>query len=156
MIRFQIFTQVGLRISMGMLFFYAGYSKIINPEWTAAGYLNNAKGFTGFYAWLSSPQILPIINIVNEYALLLLGISLILGLFIRISAPLGVLLMFLYYLALGFPFPNEHAFIVDEHIIYIFALLYLASNNAGTILGIDKLIQSKSISCTNLFRKYFR
>ena len=35
-----------------------------------------------------------------------LGASLIIGLFVRFSSILGVLLMALYYIPLGFPYPN--------------------------------------------------
>ena len=36
--------------------------------------------------------------------------------------------MILYYIPLGIVHPNAHSLIVDEHIIYIFALLLIASH----------------------------
>lgn len=138
MSKFSKIFLVATRISFGALFFYAGLSKILNPEWTAAGYLNNAKNFTGIFEFLASPNILPIVNIINEYSLFLLGVSLILGLLVKYSGLLGAVLMLIYYAALDFPFPNSHAFIVDEHIIYMFTLLYLSSIQAGNIFGLDK------------------
>ena len=111
-----------LRLAMGGFFFYAGLSKILDPSWTAAGYLSSAKTLPDFYAWLSSGTLLPLINIVNEWGLLLLGVSLILGLMVRASSSLGMMLMFLYYLpVLDFPYVG-HSFIIDEHIIYILVL----------------------------------
>lgn len=133
----KVFLGV-LRIVLGWMFFYAGITKVINPAWSAAGYLGNAKTLAGFYSWLASPAILPVTNFVNEWGLTLLGVSLVLGVLVRVSAPLGALMMFLYYLPiLDFPYPNNHSFIVDEHIIYAAALLYLASVNAGTVWGLD-------------------
>ena len=117
--------------------FYAGITKIMNPNWSAAGYLKTAKTFPSFYAWLSGPNMLPIINFVNEWGLTLLGVSLILGIFIRLSSVLGALLMILYYLpALDFPY-LDHSFIVDDHIIYALVLILLATLRAGRTWGLD-------------------
>lgn len=126
-----------LRISLGGLFFYAGITKVLDPSWSAAGYIGAAKTFPQFFHFFTEPNILPITNLVNEWGLILLGVSLFLGVFVRVSAVLGAILMALYYLAaLNFPYPNAHAYLVDEHIIYIFALLTLASFHAGRIWGL--------------------
>ena len=117
--------------------FYAGITKILNPEWSAAGYLANAKTFAGFYAWLLQPGFLPVINFINEWGLTFLGISLLLGVFVRLSSVLGAVLMLLYYFpVLDFPY-LEHAFLVDDHIIYAAALLFFASVRAGRVWGLD-------------------
>ena len=139
MSQFQKISLFLLRVSLGWLMFYAGITKVLDPKWSAAGYLKPAKTFAGFYQWLLQPDILPAVNFVNEWALTLLGVSLILGAFIRFSAPLGAVLMLLYYFPiLEFPYPNAHAFIVDEHIIYAVALLVLASLRAGDFWGLGK------------------
>lgn len=54
-----------LRISMGWLFFYAGITKILDPTWTSAGYLNSAKTFSEFYQFLASPGILPWVDLIT-------------------------------------------------------------------------------------------
>ncbi|MEK7508193.1 MAG: DoxX family protein [Patescibacteria group bacterium] len=139
MTQFQKITLFLLRISLGWLFFWAGITKVLNPAWSAAGYLQGAKTFTGFYKWLASPGMLPLTNFVNEWGLTLLGISLILGIGVRLSSIFGALLMFLYYLPiLNFPYPNTHSFLVDEHIVYITALLFLAATRAGRVWGLEK------------------
>ena len=138
MSKFQQFSLVALRLSLGWLMFYAGITKVLDPAWSAEGYLKGAKTFAWFYQWLLSPQILPIINFINEWGLTLLGISLILGIFVRLSSLLGAVLMLLYYLPiLDFPYPNPHSFLVDEHIIYIFVLLLFASLKAGRVWGLE-------------------
>lgn len=126
-----------LRVSLGWLFFWAGITKVINPAWSAAGYLRNAKMWAPLYQWFASPELLPIVNFLNEWGLTLLGVSLILGAFVRISAWGGVLLMLLYYFAQGFPRPNANSFVVDEHIVYALALIALAAWRAGEVWGID-------------------
>src|SRR3989344_8810091 len=108
-----------LRVSLGWLFFYSGITKVLNPTWSAEGYIKGAQTFTATYQLFLQPQILPIVNILNEWGLTLLGVSLVLGVFVRVSSLLGAALMLLYYFAiLQFPYPNPHAYIVDEHIIY--------------------------------------
>ena len=125
------------RITVGWMFFYAGITKVLDPQWSAEGYLKGAKAFTWFFQIILDPSVLPIVNFMNKWGLTLLGISLILGLFVRFSSLLGVLLMALYYLALGFPYPNPHSYIVDEHIIYISILFFFAAIKAGRVFGLD-------------------
>ena len=131
---------------------YAGITKVLDPNWSAAGYLNNAKTFPEFYAWLASPPILPFINIVNEWGLTLLGISLLLGVFVRLSSIGGAALMLLYYFpvvemkafeffpTLTVPYIGEHAVLVDEHIVYVLALVALAAFAAGRTWGLDNMV----------------
>lgn len=119
--------------------FYAGITKVLDPSWSAAFYLKGAKTFPAFYTMLLSPSLLPIINFINAWGLTLLGLSLLSGLLIRVSAPLGALLMMLYYFPiLDFPKVGEHSYLVDEHVIYALVLLLLAAFNAGTQWGLDR------------------
>ncbi|HEY4476012.1 MAG TPA: DoxX family membrane protein [Candidatus Paceibacterota bacterium] len=144
MTQFQKISLFLLRISMGWLMFYAGITKVLDPAWSAAGYLKGAKTFTEFYQWLTTSDLLPFTNFMNEWGLTLLGLSLILGLFVRLSSILGALLMLLYYFPiLQFPYPNPHSFLVDEHIIYAAALLLLGSFRVGRIWGLENLIQKR-------------
>lgn len=133
----QKFFLFLLRITAGWMFFYAGITKILNPQWSAEGYLKGAKAFGWFFQMLLDPNILPIVNFMNKWGLTLLGVSLIVGLFVRFSSLLGVLLMVLYYIPLGFPYPNPHSYIIDEHVIYISVLLFFAAIKAGRVFGLD-------------------
>jgi len=133
----QKFFLFLLRVTVGWMFFYAGITKVFDPQWSAEGYLKGAKAFTWFFQIILDPSVLPIINFMNKWGLTLLGISLVLGLFVRFISLLGVLLMALYYIALGFPYPNPHSYIVDEHIIYISILLFFAAIKAGRVFGLD-------------------
>lgn len=126
-----------LRLSLGWLFFYAGITKVLSPDWSAAGYLAGAKNFVSFFHWLATPAVLPVVNFLNEWGLTLLGVSLLAGLFVRWSAPAGAALMLLYYFTLQFPYPSEHSFLVDEHIIYALALVLLWTLHAGKFWGLD-------------------
>lgn len=132
------------RIVMGWFFLYAGITKVLDPNFSASGYLSGAKILTGFYGWLASPGILPVVNFMNEWALTLLGVSLILGIFVKLSTKLGILLMILYWLPLGILHPDAHSLIVDDHIIFAAGLLFLSSMNAGRIWGLDNFIFKSS------------
>ncbi len=133
--KFSLFL---LRLALGWFMFYAGITKVLNPAWTSAGYLKGAKTFPGLYHWFLQPNILPAIDFINEWGLTLLGVSLILGVFVRLSSTLGALLMLLYYLPiLDFPHPNPFAYIVDEHVIYALLMIFLASSRAGRVWGLE-------------------
>jgi uncharacterized membrane protein YphA (DoxX/SURF4 family) len=87
---------------------------------------------------LSTDLPLSIVADAIAWGLLLLGASLLVGLFVRWSAPAGAALMFLYYLpTLRFPYAGSHGLIVDEHVVYILALLLVARLDAGGAYGLD-------------------
>ncbi len=127
-----------LRVSLGWLMFYAGLVKVLNPKWSAKEYLMAAKTFPEFYHSLALDNIIAITNFLNEWGLVLIGVSLILGLFVRISTIFGALLMLLYYFPiLTFPYVGKLYYIVDDHIIYILAFLTLFVIEAGKYWGLD-------------------
>lgn len=135
-----------LRLSLGWLMFYAGITKVMDPTWSAAGYLKGAKTFPELFQWFLQPGVLPIINLVNEWGLTLLGVSLILGVFVRLSTLLGAILMLLYYFpAIQFPYVPPHSYLVDEHIIYALALLLLGALEAGRYFGLERWCASLPI-----------
>lgn len=128
-----------LRIAMGWLMFYAGITKVLDPEWTAAGYAKSAKTFAGMYQWFAASGQIGLIDFVNKWGLTLLGISLILGIGVRLSASLGAVLMLFYYFpVLEFPYAGEHSYVVDEHIIYTLVLAFLAAVRAGRHFGLEE------------------
>lgn len=146
-----------LRISLGWIFLYAGLVKLTNPSWSAEGFLHGAKNLPILYNWFASDKILPITNILNEWGLTLLGISLILGIFVRLSSFFGIILMILYYIAqFEFPYSDSHSFVVDNHVIYIFLLLYFMRVRAGRVHGMEKSIAKFPIvrSFSKFYKRY--
>src|SRR3990167_3920913 len=115
-------TIVLLRLGIGWVFFYAGWSKVITyftpaKDWTASGFLSHLEGpFAGLFSGMAGNTL---IDYLNAYGLLLVGVALLLGVLVRWSAFWGIVLMVFYYLA---GFPPENAFVVDQHIIYILVL----------------------------------
>ena len=128
-----------LRISLGVLFFLAGYTKLVDPAWSAAGYISGSKALVGFYNWLLQPNILLVVNFLNEWGLTLIGLALILGIFVRLASFFGIVTMVLYYLP---TFPPAHG-LVDEHIIYSVSFLVLMAFGAGKILTLNTWVQTR-------------
>ncbi|MBI2109231.1 MAG: DoxX family protein [Parcubacteria group bacterium] len=142
-----------LRLSMAWYFLYAGISKLINPLWSAAGYLNSSKTFPEFYAWLASPENIEWVNFLNEWGLTLVGILLALGLFTRAASFAGALMLLLYYFPiLSFPYVGEHFYIVDSHVREILVFVYLIVVRAGMYVGLDELLQKSRLGSTAFFR----
>ncbi len=136
-----------IRVAVGWHFLYEGLSKILQGNWTSMGYLLNSTGFlAGFYHWMaSSPSFLKVIDILNMYGLLLIGVGLFIGIFIRFAAFAGTLLLTMYYFAYP-PFGNAlmnasegHLFIVDKIFIETLVLLFLVFSKKNGY-GIDNLI----------------
>ncbi len=117
---------VALRLVLGWFMFFAGIEKVIDPAWTAKGFLLTAKTFPAFYAWFGTPAQSWWVDPLNAWGITLVGVALLLGVAVRPAAIAGAVLMILYY----FPhvaFPTvPHGFIVEEHIIYGVAFLLVA------------------------------
>lgn len=121
------------RVAIGWHFLYEGISKLLVPNWSAAGYLANATGpFAGFYQSLAASEaLMKIIDPLNMAGLILIGLGLFLGLFIRLSSISGIVLLMLYYFAYP-PFGGDlfgtaegNLYIVNKNLIEALALLVI-------------------------------
>ncbi|MEM7331186.1 MAG: hypothetical protein AAF490_03770 [Chloroflexota bacterium] len=141
-------TWVIIRILLGFIFFWAAIDKIFGlgfataPEeaWLAGvsptfGYLNFAT-YGPFAGIMQSMAGNPVVDILLVGGQLLIGLSLILGVGVKIAGYSGALMMLLIYLS---AFPGEFNPLIDEHIIYIVLLIGLAQAEAGKVLGLGKV-----------------
>lgn len=146
MSKLQNFALFILRTVMGWMFLNAGINHFLDKKFSGAGYVSGAKSFVWLYQLFLNPQVLPIVDSLVKYGLVLLGVSLVIGLFVRLSSYLGMLLMFLFYLpTLNFPFVGmQGSVLVSQHIIYMAALLVLVSFRAGKVWGLEKLFLNSS------------
>lgn len=143
-------TLTLLRIAIGWHFLYEGLAKLIDPQWTAAGYLKNATGlFSGLFRALGdSPAVLHAVDIINIIGLMGIGLLLFVGLGTRIVAVGGALLLTLYYLAMP-PWPGTHIgpgteghyLLVNKNLVEILALAAMASIPSAWTWGLDQLIR---------------
>jgi len=121
-----------IRAAIGWHFLYEGLSKLLMEDWSSQSYLANASGFlSGFYHWLASGEgMVRVVDFLNVYGLILIGLALFLGIFIRLASGAGILLLVLYYFAYP-PFGTSlfgsmegHFYIVNRNFIEAFLLLW--------------------------------
>jgi thiosulfate dehydrogenase [quinone] large subunit len=132
------------RVTIGWTFLYAGAHQLLDPAWSAAGFLSHTKTFHDVFAVFSAPALLPYTNFLVQWGHLLIGLSLISGLLVRVSGVFGILLMATYYFAhMDFPYiENKLNLFVDYHLIYAGVLVYLIARHAGRVWGLDGLLSN--------------
>jgi len=131
-----------LRLLMAWTFLYAAsHQGIFAPGWSIVGFLNNTKTFNPVFSVFATPSIAPIVTFLVSWGHLLIGMSLLVGLMVRVSASFGIMLMLLYWMAhMDFPYiENRNNFIIDYHIVYATVLGYLIYKRAGQVWGLDRL-----------------
>lgn len=136
----QNWLIVFFRIAMGWVFLSAGLRQVPDSNWSAAGFMSGSDNFSAFFDLMSSPPFINIIDVIVPWAHLLIGIAMILGIGMRLSALGGGLLMFLYYIP-RFEFPDV---IVEYHLVYTAIIVYLAVVRAGQVYGIENWVFEKS------------
>jgi thiosulfate dehydrogenase [quinone] large subunit len=129
---------VFFRLTMAWTFLYAASHQVF-VTWSVAEFLNSTKTFHPFYVHFTGPAIAPVLTFLVGYGHLLIGLSLLLGLAVRLSSIFGIALMLLYWTAhMDFPYiGNNLNFIVDEHIVFAGVLVLLIVERAGHIWGLD-------------------
>jgi thiosulfate dehydrogenase [quinone] large subunit len=133
------------RIAMGWTFLYAASHQVFVPEFTVVGFLNSTKTFHDLFTIFTTPTMAPITTFMVEYGHLLIGLSLLLGVMVRVSAGFGILLMLVYWMAhMDWPFiENHNNFILDYHLVYAGVLTYLIAARAGHVWGLDGWIEKQ-------------
>ena len=124
------YALVGLRVVMGWTFFYAGITKVLDPTWSARGFLLNAipegNPFGGVWATMAE-EWLWLIDPLNAWGLTLVGLGLLLGVLVRWSAFWGAVMM-LFYWAASLPLAN--GLVIDDHVVYALLLFGLGAFGA--------------------------
>ena len=128
-----------LRLTMAWTFLYAASQQVFVPGWTAAKFLGNTKTFHFLFVPLAAPELAPIVTFLVSYGHLLIGLCLLVGLMVRLSAGAGIVLMLLYWLGqMDFPYIVDRTnYVIDFHIVYALVLVYLIANRAGRVAGLD-------------------
>ena len=143
-----------LIVVIGWHLLYEGIIKIIDPTWSAAGYLNNSTGFlSGFFQALAdSPTAMAWVDMLNIAGLTVIGFLLITGILTRPAAIAGAVLVAFYYLAqppwaatnVGYA-SEGHYLIVNKNLIEIFALILIANIPKNWYFGLGDLIPHISL-----------
>lgn len=142
----QLTALVILRVLIGWHLLYEGFSKLFNPYWSAGAYLAEAKWiFSELFTWIpANPVALSIVDFLNEWGLIAIGLGLIAGCFTRTATISAIVLLFFYYFAappligLKYTMPTEGSYlIVNKTLIEVAALFVLVLFPTGKIIGLD-------------------
>ena len=148
----QLILLLILRFLIGWHVMYEGIAKVFNPGWTSADYLKNSQWIlSDFFNWIAvNPTLLSIVDWLNVWGLIAIGAAVLLGLFFRIAAVSGFLLLMLYYLAtppmigLEYHVPVEGVnLIVNKTLIEAIALLLLAVFSTSSTYGLDYFLHQR-------------
>jgi thiosulfate dehydrogenase [quinone] large subunit len=143
-----------LRVLIGWHFLYAGLTKVLNPGWSAEGFLLNAvpegNPVPGLWTTLASDW-LWLIDPLNAWGLTLVGLALIVGVAVRWSAFWGSVMMLFYWLA---ALPLANSILIDDHVIYVAVLFGLGAFGAGRYYGVDEYLEEYSVVQNNSWLKY--
>jgi thiosulfate dehydrogenase [quinone] large subunit len=149
---FQTFMLVFLRMLIGWHFLYEGIAKLLNPYWTSAGYLSESKWlFSGlFTAIADNPALLKVVDFLNIWGQIAIGLALITGLLTSWACIAGSLLLLIYYVCnppfVGYSYtlPSEGSYlVVNKILIEMAALGILLAFPTGKIVGLDGIIFKK-------------
>lgn len=145
----QLFWLVVLRVVIGWYFLYEGLAKLLTPGWTSYGYIMDSQGiFAGLFKLLGQNQsLMPLVDAVNIYALIVIGLFLMLGLFEKISCIGAVVLLVLYYLShpaslnATYLFPPEGSYLwINKNIVMLCAVIVLLVFPTARHIGLDRFI----------------
>ncbi|MDR3581823.1 MAG: DoxX family membrane protein [Candidatus Pacebacteria bacterium] len=126
-----------LRIAIGLNFFFFGFAVLFNPS---LGKDFRTQSLTNLYSWLAAPAATGWVHPFAQWAFLIIGACLILGLATRIAAIVGIAVTFLSFLPnVSYNALSIEQFINDE-VIVIICLLVILLSDAGSYLGVDNFI----------------
>ncbi len=134
-----------LRLLIGFMLLWAFFDKMFGlgfPTASGAGYIDGGsptEGFlmfasTGTFGWLFEPltRITPVMDVIILISMLGLGTGLMLGIGKRICCVGGMVMFFIFYLAV---MPLSDNPIIDYHTIYIVVLAGVLLTDSCSILG---------------------
>lgn len=153
------YAMVALRVLMGWILFQGGIVKVLDPEWTAAGFLQFAipegNPFTAQFAALAGN---PTIDFLVMWGLTLTGLGLMVGALVRWNAFWAAFMMIMFWAAsltggLLAGLPLEHGWVVDDHLLYAILLFALGAFGTGRLFGVDGYLEEMPFVKNNRWLK---
>ena len=139
-------SVVLMRIFIGWHFLFEGIVKFYNPEWTSFGYLASAQGpLKSVFLALTSEGVIVWVDALNMTALMLVGVTLVLGIFEKLGAFIGIALLAMYYLAHpSFPWLVEanvegSYWFVNKNLIELAACLVIYQFPTSQYFGLKRI-----------------
>lgn len=148
----QLNLLVILRVLIGWHFLYEGVIKLMKPDWTSIGFLMDSAGwFAGmFKSMATSPAIVSVVDFLNVWGLILIGLGLMLGIFSKWAKIGGIVILALYYLShppfigVEYAAPGEGTYLlVNKNLIELFTLAVLMAFPTSQIIGLDRFFYIK-------------
>lgn len=147
----QLNGIVFFRVLIGWHFMYEGVIKLFDSAWTSKGYLMAAEGpFSGIFNMLGSGNMVGLIDNINVFGMLIVGITLIFGIWERVGTIFGIVLLLMFYLSRP-PFPGlsetgtEGSYwFVNKNLIEAAGLWILYQIPTGAYFGIRRLQNQNS------------
>lgn len=156
----QTWGLVLLRLFIGWHFLYEGVVKLWNSGWSAGGYLMDSQGFMAefFYTLAANPAVLSVVDFLNVWGLILIGLSLILGIFTRVALIGGMVLLGFYYLShppligVKYALPSEGSYLfINKNLIELAAMYVLFIFPSSHIVGLDRFFRkNRKLTSTNV------
>lgn len=137
----QTTVLIILRLILGYHFLFEGIDKLFSVNWSSAGFLLQTNWLLSdfFHTLANDPTLLRLVDALNIWGQILIGLGLIIGLFSTVAAWAGAFLLFIYYIAIP-PFIESFLFI-DKNLIELFAFIIIAIFPTSHILGVDRIVK---------------
>jgi thiosulfate dehydrogenase [quinone] large subunit len=140
-----------LRVVVGWHFLYEGLAKLTAPAWSAAAYLQQARGpFAGLFRRLAQdPELLANVDRVTIWGLTAVGSCLMVGLFTRLASLGGIAFILLFYLCTPpfvgyfYAIPTEGSYlVVNKNLVELCALVVVLVTGSGRVAGLDRIVHA--------------
>jgi len=163
---FQQVSLIALRTAVGWHFAYEGFYKLMLPgwsrsgqmvaSWSAQGYLQGATGpFASlFHGMAGNAAMTRATDLMVPIALLLIGLSLMLGLLTQLGCAGAMAFLALFYLSqppfTGMPQTGAEGtyLIVNKNLIEFVAVMTVMSFRTGWIAGLDQIRMARRLEYT--------
>ena len=138
------------RILIGWHFLYEGVVKLLSPGWSAQAYLEGSRWiFSAFFHRMASdPTLLQVVDFLNVWGLMLVGLALMAGWLTRVASWCGALLLLFYFVAYppipGYTFgmaAEGNYLWVNKNLVELAFLLLLGGAPTTWHFGVDRLLK---------------
>ena len=138
-----------VRITIGWHFLYEGIAKISADNWSSAPYLSGSRWIFApiFNAMAESPAVTSVVDFMNIYGMILVGLGLLFGFLSRWASAGGAVMLLFYFVAYP-PVPGYTASVpvegsylwINKTLIEFFVLVAFSFIASGYLFGLDRLI----------------
>jgi thiosulfate dehydrogenase [quinone] large subunit len=146
---FQLGVLILLWFLIGWHLLYEGFSKLLDSNWSSSSFLLESKWIlANFFQWfVANDKLLNIVDFLNIWGLIAIGLGLILGIFTRIASISGAILLLIYYLInpplirMDYYVPSEgECLIINKTLIESVALFVLVFFPTNSVFGVDAFL----------------